>query len=68
MNDCIVSVQAIANHAENAARNWALNPQGPAPACPWPEGSAAHERWRATLQRYLVLYGATLGECEEQSA
>jgi hypothetical protein len=68
MNECIVSQQAITKHAEEAARHWTQNAREDAPACPYPQSTEARARWNAAFQRYLVLYSALVGECEEQSA
>lgn len=63
----IVTREEIAAHAEPAARDWATNPQGDPPHCPYPEGSDACAAWKATFQRFLLLYSACTSS-EESSA
>jgi hypothetical protein len=60
----VVTREEIARIAEPAARDWALNPHGPEPQCPYPIGSDAAAAWRATFQRFLLLYSSTCGEQE----
>jgi hypothetical protein len=62
MSEPVVTREEIARIAEPAARDWALNPHGPEPQCPYPIGSDAAAAWKATLQRFLVLYSAMTGE------
>jgi hypothetical protein len=62
MSEPIVTREEIAARAEPAARDWAMNPTGPEPKCPYPVGSDACAAWKATLQRFLVLYSSLAGE------
>lgn len=67
MAEPIVELEAIAQSAERAARQWALNPREEAPRCPYAIGTEARACWNAALCRYLVLFSALTAD-EESSA
>jgi hypothetical protein len=62
VSEPVVTREEIARLAEPAARDWAMNLAAPEPHCPYPVGSDAAAAWRATLQRFLLLYSSTVGE------
>lgn len=64
MSEPIIAHDAIANHAEAAARHWALNPTEDCPRCPYPENTVARARWNAALQRFLLIYSSVTSDEE----
>lgn len=62
MIEPIVSRETIANHAEEAARRMAQDRT--TEPNPYPAGTAAAREWKASLERYLLVYSAACAGAE----